>query len=226
MAFVFIAGGTGFLGRALAAELVRRRHRVRALVRAGSENRAPAGCELVVGDPLDSASYLRFIGVADTFIELVGVSHPSPAKASLFRSVDLAAAKAGVDAASHAGIRHFVYISVAHPAPVMKEYIAARSEAEEYIRAANLNATILRPWYVLGPGRRWPLALMPLYWIFGLLPQTRDSARRLGLVTVSQMVETMARSVEQPPTGIRVLEVPQIRAAALSGDLRRGSSAR
>jgi uncharacterized protein YbjT (DUF2867 family) len=108
----------------------------------------------------------------------------------------------------------------------MKEYVAARSEAEEYIRAANLNATIPRPWYVLGPGRRWPLTLMPLYWILGVLPRTRDSARRLGLVTVSQMIETMARSVEQPPTGIRILGVPEIRGATLSRNLSRGFSVR
>jgi uncharacterized protein YbjT (DUF2867 family) len=215
MASVFITGGTGFLGRNLAAALVRRGHQVRALVRPGSQGRSPAGCEIVTGDPLDAASFRHLIGTgADTFVQLVGVSHPSPAKAPLFRSVDLAAAKAGVDAASNEGIRHFIYVSVAHPAPVMREYIAARLEAEELIRAARVNATILRPWYVLGPGRRWPLVLMPLYWIFGALPQTRDSSRRLGLVTASQMIEAMVCSVEQPPTGIRVLEVPQIRAAA------------
>jgi uncharacterized protein YbjT (DUF2867 family) len=226
MALVFISGASGFLGRNLAAQLVRRRHEVRALVRAGSEDRAPGGCEVVVGDPLDSASYRHLVGPADTFVQLVGVSHPSPAKAALFRSVDLAAAKAGVDAAKYTGIRHFVYVSVAHPAPIMKEYIAARSEAEEYIRAANLNATILRPWYVLGPGRRWPLALMPLYWALGALPRTRDSARRLGLVTVSQMIETMARAVEHPATGIRILEVPEIREAAVNRDFAHSRSAR
>jgi uncharacterized protein YbjT (DUF2867 family) len=225
MASVFITGGTGFLGSNLAAALVRREHQVRALVRAGSQGRVPAGCNIVPGDPLDAASFRHLIGAADTFVQLVGVSHPSPAKAALFRSVDLAAAKAGVDAASHAGIRHFIYVSVAHPAPIMREYIAARSEAEEFIRAARLNATILRPWYVLGPGRRWPLVLMPMYWILGALPQTRDSSRRLGLVTVSQMIEAMVRSVEQPPTGIRVLEVPEIRAAAQGLISERSASA-
>jgi nucleoside-diphosphate-sugar epimerase len=111
MAIVFISGASGFLGRNLAAELVGRGHRVRALVRAGSQNRAPAGCEVVVGDPLDSPSYRHLVGPADTFVQLVGVSHPSPSKAALFRSVDLAAAKAGVDAAKHAGVRYFVYVA-------------------------------------------------------------------------------------------------------------------
>jgi len=141
----------------------------------------------------------------------VGVSHPSPAKAAQFRAVDLISAKASVAAAVAAGIRHFVYVSVAHPAPVMREYIAARSEAEETIRAAGLNATILRPWYVLGPGRRWPLLLVPAYWILERLPSTRETARRLGLVTLPQMVAALVRAVENPAQGIRIVEVPEIR---------------
>jgi uncharacterized protein YbjT (DUF2867 family) len=95
----------------------------------------------------------------------------------------------------------------------MREYIAARAEAEEFIRASGLKATILRPWYVLGPGRIWPVALLPAYWIFGLLPAARESARRLGLVTRRQMIDAMVQSVEHPAKGIRILEVPQIRRA-------------
>jgi hypothetical protein len=64
---------------------------------------------------------------------------------------------------------------------------------------------------VLGPGRRWPLALKPVYWMMEALPATRDSARRLGLVTVEQMVGSLVHAVVEPPSGVRVWEVPQIR---------------
>ena len=59
-------------------------------------------------------------------MQLVGVSHPSPSKAAEFRSIDLASGQSAVDAAKNAGVQHFVYISVAHPAPVMKAYIEVR----------------------------------------------------------------------------------------------------
>ena len=49
------------------------------------------------------------------------------------------------------------------------------------------------------------------------LPRTRESARRLGLVTVKQMIDTMALAVERPASGVRVLEVPQIREACPIG---------
>jgi hypothetical protein len=57
-------------------------------------------------------------------VHLVGVAHPSPAKAEQFHTVDLAALRVSVAAALKARARHFVFVSVAHPAPAMKAYIA------------------------------------------------------------------------------------------------------
>src|SRR5262249_15218689 len=108
-------------------------------------------------------------------------------------------------------IRHFVYLSVAHPAPMMKDYIAVRSECEEMIRATKIPATFVRPWYVLGPGHRWPYALLPFYWACEILPATRDGARRLGLVTIAQMLKTLVWAVENPPHESQILDVPKIR---------------
>jgi uncharacterized protein YbjT (DUF2867 family) len=211
VASVFLTGGTGYMGRALATELLARGHRAQVLVRKGSEHKAPPGCGIVTGDALDGASYRHHLDPADVFVHLVGVSHPSPAKADLFRSVDLASIKEAARAAAEAGIQHCVYVSVAHPAPMMHAYIAARMEGEGALRAAGLNATILRPWYVLGPGHRWPLLLAPTYWIAERLLSTREGARRLGLVTLRQMVVALRDAVENPGEGIRVVEVPEIR---------------
>jgi hypothetical protein len=54
-----------------------------------------------------------------------------------------------------------------------------------------------------------------LYGVASLLPGTRDTARRLGLVTLAQMTRALARAVTDPPPAgtCRVLEVPEIRAA-------------
>jgi uncharacterized protein YbjT (DUF2867 family) len=186
---------------------------VRALVRPGSADKLPAGCEPVVGDALHGLSYAPRVAPADTFVHLVGVSHPSPAKAQEFLRVDLASVTAAVPAAVTAGVRHFVYVSVAHPAPVMRAYIAARVRAEALIRESGLSATLLRPWYVLGPGHWWPVLLLPAYWFAALLPNTRASARRLGLVTLDQMLCALTHVVENPADGLRVLEVPQIRSS-------------
>jgi uncharacterized protein YbjT (DUF2867 family) len=210
---VFVTGGTGFMGRRLIAELLRRGHTVHALARAGSEGKLPPGCTPVTGDPLEKDSFAGQVRPADTFVQLVGVSHPSPFKPEQFRQIDYASARASVSAAADARIRHFIYVSVAQPAPVMKAYIQVRSECEEMIRWSGLNATILRPWYVLGPGRRWPYLLLPMYWLLGRMRTTRELAWRLGLVTVNQMVGALAGAVDNPVHGIRVLDVHEIRQA-------------
>jgi len=212
MANVFITGATGFMGRRLAAELLVRGHRVRGLARAGSESRVAIGSEITTGDPLRAATYVGALSGFDTLVHLVGVAHPSPAKKEQFVSIDLASALEAVDAAKRAGVRHLVYVSVAHPAPVMRDYIKARTAAEGAIGASGIDASILRPWYVLGPGRRWPLAIVPLYWMMEALPSMRGPARRLGLLSAGQMVASLARAVEDPAGGVRVWEVPEIRA--------------
>ena len=208
---VFITGSTGYVGSRLIPRLLARGHRVRALVRPASRDRLPAGCEAIVGDALDRATFGRLVAPAETFVQLVGVAHPGPAKAAQFREVDLVSVRESAAAAAAAGVCHFVYVSVAHPAPVMKAYAAVRAEGEALVRATGMGATFVRPWYVLGPGHRWPYALLPLYWVLERVPWTRDTALRLGLVTLEEMLQALLRAVEDPPRGVRVVEVPQIR---------------
>jgi len=208
---VFVTGGTGYMGQRLIPHLLARGHQVRALVRAGSEKKLPAGCDPVLGDALHADSYMHQVAPADTFVQLVGVAHPSPAKAAEFQKVDLPAGLSSVKASVSAGIRHFVYVSVAHPAPTMHAYIAVRRECEAAIESAGLNATILRPWYVLGPGHWWPYLLLPMYKVAELLPSTREGARRLGLVTLEQMLNALTFAVENPVEGKRIMGVPEIR---------------
>jgi uncharacterized protein YbjT (DUF2867 family) len=210
---VFVAGATGFMGARLIPALVEREHAVKGLARPGSEGKLPRGCTAVVGNALDAVSYAASVAPADTFVHLVGVAHPNPSKAAEFRAIDLASLRASVEAAKQAGVRHFVFVSVAQPAPIMKAYIAVRAECEGIIAASGMNATILRPWYVIGPGRWWPYLLLPGYWLGELLPPTREAARRLGLVTWQQMIGAMIAASEDPPKGTRILDVPAIREA-------------
>jgi len=212
---VFIAGATGYMGQRLAVELVRRGHVVSGLVRAGSEQKLPAGCNPVVGNALDGATFRDKIAGADTFVQLVGVAHPSPAKAKQFREIDLISCEQSVAAAVANNVKHFVYVSVAHPAPMMHAYIEVRSKCEDTIRASGLNATILRPWYVLGPGHYWPYLLKPGYWLARQIPSMREGATRLGLVTLEQMLAALVQIVETPPSGIRIVEVPEIAKARI-----------
>jgi uncharacterized protein YbjT (DUF2867 family) len=208
---VFVTGGTGYIGSRLIPLLAKRRYQLKALVRAGSANKLPACAIGVTGNALQMDSYTEHIRGSDTFIHLIGVPHPSPAKAKQFQDIDLVSIKVAIKAARDAGVRYFIYLSVAHPAPMMKEFIAVRSAGEQMIRESGINATFVRPWYVLGPGHWWPYAILPFYWLLEKIPSKREAAERLGLVTIHQMLNALVWAVENPPSGVQIVDVPRIR---------------
>jgi uncharacterized protein YbjT (DUF2867 family) len=93
----------------------------------------------------------------------------------------------------------------------MQAFIDVRREGEALLQASGIRATILRPWYVLGPGHWWPYMLVPVYFLLRRLRTTRGSADRLGLVTWRQMIAALVGAVESPPAGgVRVVSVPEI----------------
>ena len=199
------------MGSRLIPALQGRDHVLRALVRPGSEKKLPPKTEFVPGNALRMDSYTAQVPPADTFVHLIGTPHPSPAKAKQFQEVDLLSIQVASKAARDAGVRHFVYLSVAHPAPILEAYIKVRAEGETRLRETGIPLTVVRPWYVLGPGHWWPCALLPIYWLMEMLPSTQESARRLGLVTIRQMTNALVWAVENPPETIRILDVPEIR---------------
>jgi uncharacterized protein YbjT (DUF2867 family) len=194
--------------------LLKRGHTVKAVVRPGSANKLPENVTAVLADPLQEGSYVQAIRGCDTFVHLIGVPHPSPAKAAQFRAIDLPSAEVAVKAASEVCVRHFIYLSVAQPAPMMQAFIDVRALGESYIRASGMKATFVRPWYVLGPGHRWPYALLPFYWVAASLPATRESAERLGLITIAQMLNALVWAVDNPPEDVRILDVAKMRELA------------
>jgi uncharacterized protein YbjT (DUF2867 family) len=213
MSTIAITGASGYLGRSLSTALVERGHSVRALVRRGSAVRVVAGTEAVELDVFDADQLTTALRARDTLVHLIGTPNPNPRKAMEFERVDLASARIAAVASARAGVAHFVYVSVAQPAPIMRAYIEARRAAEAAIVSSGLTATFIRPWYVLGPGHRWPYVLLPFYALASLLPVARARARRLGLVTLAQMTRALVAAVENPPASTRIIDVPAIRSS-------------
>lgn len=207
---VFLTGATGYIGRAVIPELLRRGHIARALLRPGSERKLVSGARPIIGNALDASTFAQYVAPSDTFIHLVGVAHPSPAKAEEFRAIDLVSIQQSVLAAKGSSVTHFIYLSVAHPAPAMKAYVAVRQEGERLLRESGIPSTFVRPWYVLGPGHWWPYAILPAYWIWGAIPSQRDTARRLYPVKLADVVRSIVSAVEDPARGVRVIEAPEM----------------
>jgi len=212
MRSIFITGGTGYIGKRLIRSLIERGHRVLALVRKESESKVPPGCEIIIADPFDQNTFKEHIPKDSVFIQLLGVSHPSPAKAEQFKQIDLRSVKASADAASFAGASHFIYVSVSMtPTKIMEAYQHIRRVGEEYCISKNLNCTFIRPWYVLGPGHRWPVILLPFYGIASLVLKWKKKVEGMSLVTISQMINALIKAVESGPEKIRMIEIADIK---------------
>ena len=97
----------------------------------------------------------------------------------------------------------------------MKDYTAVRHECEDRLCNSGLPATIVRPWYIFGPGNWWHLALQPIYRLLERVPSTQVSAQWLGLVAIQQMLHALVCAVEHPPDRVRIIEVPEIRRLAM-----------
>lgn len=146
MKAIFITGGTGYIGSRLIKKLLSRGHDVIALVRPGSESKLQQGAKTVIANPFDASSFQKEIPQGSVFVQLPGVSHPSPRKKQLFQQIDLRSVKASADAASAAGVSHFVYVSVAmSETKIMKDYQDVRKEGEAYCISQNLNCSFIRP---------------------------------------------------------------------------------
>ena len=184
---------------------------VNAVARPQSSAKLPARCDVIIGDVLNAQTYQDRVPSGSTFVHLVGTAHPAPWKGAQFRSIDLVSLQQSVLAAKHAAVDHFVFVSVAHPAPMMKAFIDVRVKCEQIIQDAGLTTTILRPWYILGPGHYWPYLLIPFYKIFESIPSTSESAVRLGLVKHRQMVNALARTVASKPAETQILETAALR---------------
>ncbi len=208
---IFITGATGYIGSRLASVLIEKDFEVSALVRHGSEHKLPTGCKIIIGDALNKETYRDKINGCETFIHLVGVSNPAPSRKKEFEEIDLVSVQEAVEAARNSKVKHFIYISVANPAPIMKDYVHVRLKGQALIRESGMYATFLQPWYVLGPGHRWPYVILPFYKILERIPRTRESASRLGLVRIDSMIYAILFAVRNPANGIRIMRVPQIK---------------
>ena len=213
MQTVFITGGTGYIGtRLINALLDDGNYHVKALIRKGSKNKLPEGCEIIYADALDADTYKNSIAPATIFVHLIGVAHPSPTKAEQFKKIDLVSVQQAAKAAATAGVKHFIYLSVAmYPTKIMKDYQAVRAEGESILLQQNFVCSFIRPWYVLGPGHWWPLLLKPFYWLAKCIPSKREAAKQLGTVTIKQIIKTLLFAIKNQPQGNTVYDVSKIK---------------
>jgi NADH dehydrogenase len=160
---ILVAGATGLVGRLICEGLRARGVAVRALSRSPSpsEDRLRAlGCEIVRGDLKDASSLAAACHGAATAITTANAMMARLPEDSLQR-VDRDGSLALVHAASAAGVRQFIYMSLSPTLPDRIPFVQFKRQVESAVRASGMQWTILQPTAFMqihaGPVGGWDL---------------------------------------------------------------------
>jgi nucleoside-diphosphate-sugar epimerase len=190
---ILITGGTGFLGRRVAALALARGHRVRLLGRdfGAVGDLLAAGAEEWRADLRDPAAIRRACAGTDAVIHAGALSAPWGPRADFF-AINVGGTAAVIAGCRAAGVVRLVYISspsvtftghdvhneteaAPYPRRFASVYSLTKKLGEDRVNAAarqNLPAVILRPKAIFGPGDN------------ALLPRLLDAARRGRLIRI------------------------------------------
>ncbi|TMD03189.1 MAG: NAD(P)-dependent oxidoreductase [Chloroflexi bacterium] len=161
---VLLTGASGFLGGAVARELLGRGHDVAALVRRpGSQ---PPGTTAIAGDLTDAAALRAAVAtMAPDCVVHLAAEIATQKDAARLREVNVEGTRRLVDACRESTRPRVVFASTVvtgdargrlleedTPLPVETEYGRTKQEGERLVRESGLDAIVIRPGHVYGPG--------------------------------------------------------------------------
>ncbi len=202
-----VFGGSGFLGRAVAARLRTEEQPVRVAVRhpdAGAGNET--GIETVAADVRDGASVAAALAGARRVVNAVGLYRERGGET--FAAVHVEGAGRVAEAAARAGAEALVHVSGIGVDPASPSaYVRARAAGETAVRAAFPAATILRPSVLFGPGDSFLNSLARTARLLPAFPLFGDGAMRLQPVFVDDLAAAVSRALESPEARGRTYEL-------------------
>ncbi len=216
----FVTGASGFIGRALCAQLIERGHEVSALVRRpGSE---PSGTRGVLGDLLDGPSLSQAIVAErpDCVFHLAAeiASQRNERKIRTVnvqgtaRLLDACLALAGPGRSAEGprlvfastvvtGDAHGALLTEDTPLPVQTPYGRSKQEGERLILESGLPAVVIRPSHVYGPGGWYANELVARLRGPGRLAVVGRGENLWDVVHVQDVVGALLLAAEHAPGG-------------------------
>jgi NADH dehydrogenase len=210
---VAVAGGTGFVGGGIAAELHRRGHRVIALSKRGEAARGPLPDDVEIRqvdvtrpDGLPTA----LADVDALVIALAFRNSPmeAPRRGRTFAAVDGQGTRNLVAAAVQAGVGRLVYISGAGAAPdAARHWFRVKWAAETAVRESGLPYTIIRPTWIYGPNDVSLNRFLGFARRLPFVPLTNAGSQRLAPVFIDDAARLAADSLVDPAAVDQVFEL-------------------
>lgn len=195
---ICILGATGFVGRKLTEELIRRGNTVRALVRTpGRASKILPGAEIVETDFMNADLASHFSGM-DAVINLVGVLHDH--KPGGFEVIHTILPQRIARAAIDAGIGRLLHMSaLGASAEAPSDYLKSKGWGEEAVRTSCENSstryTIFRPSVILGKNDHFISLFSKLMRISLILPIACPYSK-MQPILVEDVVRAFSDSLE------------------------------
>jgi len=196
---IFIAGGTGFVGEHLVAELLRSGHTVRLLVH--SRRTLPGSIEQVTGDVTRLESFAESLSGCDAIINLVGIIREFPSRGITFEKLHITATTNMLAAAVASGISRYLQMSALGTRPhAVSAYHRTKWRAEELVRASDLQWTIFRPSLIYGPHDAFINMLAAQLRLAPAMPVIGSGSYRLQPIHADDVARCFTRALEMPET--------------------------
>ena len=195
---IAVTGGTGFIGRHLARDLVSRGHDVILIARGQyKRNSQPVEGATFVAQDINATDSLQVIfRGCDAVVHCAGTSIEEGKQT--FRQLHVEGTRSAVRAAQGAGVKKFVLVSYLNVRPNVKsEYHTTKWEGEEIVRASKLNYTILKAGLVYGPGDHLLNNLSNLFRKMPVFAAVGLREKNVRLVAVEDLVDVIRASLEE-----------------------------
>ena len=215
---ILVAGGTGFLGRAIVAALRNDGHEVRVLSRGTKANPwvDDRGVSMVEGDVREAATLDAALKGCDTLVVAVQFpGHPVevPKKGLTYDEFDRKGTENLVAAAKKAGVTRLVYLSGVNVGQGRtEEWFVAKDRAEAAVTGSGITYTIVRPSWVYGPRDRTLNKFALFARTLPFVPLPGPGTAKVQPVHVDDVALTVARSLSTPAAENQVIEIggPQL----------------
>ncbi len=192
-----LLGGTGFVGRALAARLVRAGVAVRVVARnADAAEGLPEGVTALSADVLDAAAIRRAMAECEAAVYLPGLVHGRSRR--VFHDVHVRGAQSCADIARELGLQRFIFLSAlgaAAGAPAWSDQTKAEGERE--VARSFPGTVVVRPSLVLGPGDHFSTRMLDLMRRLPVLPVVGPGTR-IQPVHIKDLADALRGLLKDP----------------------------
>ncbi len=210
LAVVF--GGSGFVGRNVVRELVRRGWRVRVAVRRPHHAQflrtmgAVGQIQLKQCNVRHHASVADALTGADAVINLVGILFQNGSQS--FEAVQAGGAATVARLAAKAGVKTFVQLSaIGADAESDSQYARSKGEAERAVLDAVSTATIIRPSIIFGPEDSFFNKFAAMARLSPALPLIGGGKTKFQPVYVDDVADAICAALLRPEAAGRVYEI-------------------